>query len=171
MIFKNFFKEKPSEEVSVLENLLKVLIKKGEFLLDYTIDQKEQEIRINIEGADEPLLKARDGRLLLAIQGYLNKVVQNRFPQKNLIVHTDSRGFFAEKEEKLLNWAGKLRKKALATGQPVYLKKVLPPFYRRKVHQFLAQRGDVKTSSVGEGFYKTICISPVKSASTESLLE
>ena len=169
--FKRFFKGKEPEHIMFIDNLLQTILEKARFELSYTLKQREEEILIDLKGDDEPLLKSKEGRLLFALQVFLNKAIQNQFSGKGFIVNLDSDGFFEEKEQRLLTWAGKLRKKALATGRPVYLKKSLSPFDRRKVHQFLAEDGDVQTSSVGEGFYKTICISPSKATSSEGLFE
>ncbi len=160
-MFKKLFKGKEKDSKALVEQILQDLLEKGEFELSTELRQKEDgEIAIEIFGEDEGLLKTKDGRLLLALQTYLNRVVQHHFFGQNIVVRLDSGNFFEEREKRLLDLADKLKNKALSTGRPVYLKKSLSPFQRRKVHQFLAERGGVKTSSIGEGFYKNICITP-----------
>lgn len=160
-MFKKLFKGKEKSPAVLVEQVLQDLLEKGGFLLSMEIEQKnEEEVAVDIFGEDEGLLKTRDGRLLLALQTYLNRVVQHHFFGQNVFVRLDSGKFFEEREQKLLDLADKLKRKALSTGRPVYIKKALSPFQRRKVHQFLIEGGEVKTSSVGEGFYKNICITP-----------
>ncbi len=161
-MFKKLFKSKAKDPTSLVEQVLQDLLEKGGFLLSTEMKQgKDGEIFVDIFGEDEGLLKTKEGRLLLALQTYLNRVVQHHFFGQNVFVRVDSGGFFEEREQRLLDLADRLKQKALSTGRPVYLKKTLSPFQRRKIHQFLTEGGEVKTSSVGEGFYKNICISPL----------
>ena len=167
-MFKKLFKGKEKNPGYLVEQILQDLLEKGGFLLSAEVEQnKDNEIFIDMFGEDEGLLKMKEGRLLLALQTYFNRVVQQHFPGQNFFVRLDSGNFFKEREQHLLELADKLRKKALSTGRPVYLKKALSPFQRRKVHQFLTEGGEVKTSSVGEGFYKNICISPARSVTSD----
>ena len=163
-MFKNFFKEKKKGPKELVEQILHDLLEKGGFLLSFELKQgKGSEIYVDIFGEDEGLLKTKDGRFLLALQVYLNRVLRHHFGEQTMFVHLDSGNFFEDREQRLLDLANKLKQKALSTGRPVYLKKSLSPFQRRKVHQFLTEGGAVKTSSVGEGFYKNICITPTSS--------
>ena len=160
-MFKKLFKGKEKTPVALVEQVLQDLLEKGGFLLSLEIKEtNEGEIFIDIFGEDEGLLKTKEGRFLLALQTYLNRVVQHHFFGQSVFVRLDSGNFFEEKEQRLLDLADKLKQKALSTGRPVYIKKALSPFQRRKVHQFLTEDGEVRTSSVGEGFYKNICITP-----------
>ena len=159
-VFKNFFGDKPQSAKNVVEKLLQDLLEKGGFQLSFSVDQKDQEIFVDIFGEDEGLLKTKSGRFLTALQTYFNRVVQAQFFDQGFFVRVDSGDYFAEKEEKLFDLAQKLKQKAISTGKPVYFKKALPPFQRRKVHQLLGEDNQVKTVSEGEGFYKNICIVP-----------
>ena len=160
-MFKKLFKGKQKDPKSLVEQVLQDLLEKGKFELSMEVIQKKpEEILVEIFGEDEGLLKAKEGRVLLALQTYLNKVVQHHFFKESIAVRVDSGKFFEEREKRLLDLADKLKRKALSTNRPVYLKRSLSPFQRRKVHQFLAQGGEVKTSSIGNGFYKNICITP-----------
>ena len=158
---KWFTKPKQNTPQAVLEKLLNELLEKGNLLLSFQISvgQKDKEVSIDIFGEDEGLLKAKDGRLLLALQTYFSRVIQHYFPGEEWFVRLDSHSYFEQKDQRLLSLAQKLKKKALFTGQPVYFKS-LPPFQRRKIHQFLAGDKEVQTTSVGDGFYKNICITP-----------
>ena len=160
-MFKKLFGGKEKTPASLVEQVLQDLLEKGGFLLSVEVREiSGEEVFVDIFGEDEGLLKTKEGRLLLALQTYLNRVAQHHFFGQNVFVRLDSGNFFEEREQRLLDLADKLKQKALSTGRPVYIKKALSPFQRRKVHQFLTEDGEVKTSSVGEGFYKNICITP-----------
>lgn len=165
--FKALFKEKNPPPAELVENTLQLLFEKGGFSLSFKLKQQKDVLFVDIYGEDEELLKAREGKLLQALQVYFSRILQRKqiaSKETGLItLYMDCGKFLEEREEKLFFLVGKLRKKALSTGQPVYLKKSLPPFQRRKIHKFLAEEGGVETSSIGNGFYKTMCISPVHS--------
>ena len=158
-MLKKIFGGKEKTAKTLVEGLLTDLLEKGGFSLSAEVQETENEgLFCELFGEDEGLLKTKDGRLLLALQTYLNRVARQNF--ENVSVRVDSGQFFEEREQRILDLAEQLKERALSSGRPVYLKKALSPFQRRKVHQFLESGGDVKTSSVGEGFYKNICISP-----------
>ena len=160
-MFKKWFQSKDKSPKEVVERLLQELLDQAGFSLSFNIESKKGEIYIDIFGEDERLLTNKDGRLLLALQTYLNRVIQ-RGPvaeEPPTFVRLDSSSYFKQKDQRLLHLAERLKNKALQTGQPVYFKS-LPPFQRRKVHQFLSKDKKVETLSVGEGFYKNICITP-----------
>ena len=161
-MFKNIFNQKKDETLKdFMETLLQTLLEKGGFNLSFSIDEKDKEMLIDIFGEDEALLKARGGRILLALQIYLNCAGRGRFPEEEVFIKVDSSSYFDERDEKLLHLAEKLKEKALSTGEEVCFRKSLPPAQRRKIHQLLNEDGEVKTSSIGDGFYKNICIRPV----------
>jgi len=165
-MFKKLFKSKEKTPKDLLEHILQDLLNKGGFSLSFELTQKnETQIDVEIFGEDEGLLKTKQGRLLLALQTYLNKVIQHNFLEESVFIKVESRGFFKEQEEQLLHLADKLRQKAISSGRAVYLKRSLSPFQRRQVHQFLEKDGGVKSSSVGSDFYKNICITPTSLAS------
>ncbi len=162
MLFTKWFKSKNSTPAGVAEHLLQELLDRGGFLLSFNIETNSVtgEIFIDIFGEDEHLLINKDGRLLLALQTYLNRAIHRcSSREEGAFVRIDSGAYFQQKDQQLLHLAEKLKNKALQTGQPVYFKS-LPPFQRRKVHQFLSKDKQVQTISVGDGFYKNICITP-----------
>ena len=161
-MFKKLFKEKEATPITMVEQVLLQLLEKGGFSLsiELTEDKKTGEIFVDMFGEDEGLLKAKEGRLILAFQVFLNRMLRHQFSTEDVFVRVDSGGFFEEKDQRLLDLAERLKKKALQTGRPVYFKKPLSPFQRRKVHQLLTEGGEVETISKGDGFYKNICIQP-----------
>ena len=164
---KGLFKSKTTP-ISVVTSLLKEISQSGGLDFHFKVEQKENKIKVNLYGEDVSLLCSKEGKFILAFQVYFNKVLQHSFPEKRVLLEIDCDNFLKEKEEHLLELAKRLRKKALSTDRPVYFKKALPPFQRKKVHQCLAKEGGVHTSSIGEGFYKNICVSPQKKDSLKT---
>ena len=136
-MFKNLFKGKAKDPKTLVEQILQDLLEKGGFSLSVELKQeKEGEIFVEIFGEDEGLLKMKEGRFLLALQTYLNRVIQHHFFGQNIFIHVDSGNFFEEREQMLLDLAERLKRKALSTGRPVYLKKTLSLFIGEKYISF-----------------------------------
>ena len=167
-LFNKWLGIKEKNPANFLEQFLQELLDKGGFELSFDLkindkNSSRKEIFINLFGEDENLLKINHGRFLLALQTYCNRLIQHHFLNKKFFIRVDSSSYFEDKDKRLLDLAQRLKKKALYTRQPVYFKS-LPPNLRRKVHQFLSEDAKVHTSSVGDGFYKNICITPNDSA-------
>lgn len=146
---------------NLIEEILNGLIEKSALELSFEIEKdKEQETetyKVNIFGADEEMLTARDGMLLEAFQLFLKRVLQHNFPDNPVNVLCDSNNYRSEENKTLEMMIDKLKEKALAQGRPVYVK-ALPPKERRVVHQFLAKDDRVKSKSIGDGHFKKIKI-------------
>lgn len=146
---------------NLIEEILNGLIEKSALELSFEIEKdKEQETetyKVNIFGADENMLTARDGMLLEAFQLFLKRVLQHNFPDTPVNVICDSNDYRSEENKTLEMMIDKLKEKALAQGRPVYVK-ALPPKERRVVHQFLAKDDRVKSKSIGDGHFKKIKI-------------
>ena len=146
---------------SLIEEILNGLIEKSGLELSFEIEKdKEQETetyKVNLYGADEEMLTARDGMLLEAFQLFLKRVLQHNFAENPINVLCDSNNYRSEENKTLEMMIDKLKEKALAQGRPVYVK-ALPPKERRVVHQFLAKDDRVKSKSIGDGHFKKIKI-------------
>lgn len=143
------------------------LMEKGQFELTYETkfgkDEKGQEqVVIEMSGADEDLLKDRDGQMIDAIQLFLQRVVQHNFPEDKTNIVIDCNGFREESNSALIEMAEKLRDQALQKGKSVYFR-ALPPKDRKIVHQFLAADERIKSRSIGDGLFKKIKIYPARS--------
>ena len=155
----NIFGNKKKTPAVFLEKTLTAVLEEGGFLLSFNVKEDEG-FQVDIFGEDEGLLKARDGRLLSAFQLYLLRVLQKEFPGESHRIFVDSNGFWEEKQEKLLDLADHLIKKAQETGRPVVFKKPLSPFQRSLVHKKAAQSDGILSRSLGDGEYKTIKLIP-----------
>lgn len=154
-------KSADTEAVAVVEETLKGLFESGGFDLEYSIvSSTDEEIQIEMSGADEQRLTEKDGALLDAIQFLLKRVLQHRVQGSRIEVTLDVNGFRDENSQSLIDLAERMKEMVLEKRKPVYLK-ALPPKDRKVIHQYLAEDTRVKSRSVGDGHYKRIKIFPV----------
>jgi spoIIIJ-associated protein len=157
-----------SEAINLVEDILAGLFERGNFNLsfDFEISEDQKEVRVEIFGEDEEMLKARDGQLLEAIQLLVKRVLQHQLPDDRVNVTVDCDGFRDQANDELIELAEKLKGIALSKGKSVYFR-ALPPKDRKVIHQYLAEDGRVKSRSIGDGHYKKIKIYPVKGTGEE----
>ena len=158
----NIFGDKKQTPQEVIEDILSDILEAGGFLLSYQFNKTEEEnhFRIDIFGEDEGLLKAKEGRLLSALQTYVLRVLYRVFPDEELKIFLDSNGFWEEKQQELMSLVDRLMKKALDSNQPVFLKDPLSPRERRLIHERVSGNTGVRSQSLGEGPYKTMKLIP-----------
>lgn len=157
-----------SDAVLLIEDIVAGIFEKGNFNLSFDLDisEDQKDVRIEIYGEDEELLKARDGQLLDSIQLLVKRVLQHQLPEDRVQISLDCGGFREQANGELIELAEKLKGIALDKGKSVYFR-ALPPKDRKVIHQYLAEDGRVKSRSIGEGHYKKIKIYPVKGATEE----
>jgi spoIIIJ-associated protein len=163
--FKKLFGSSSKENLDsrgFVEETAKSLIAAAGFDLDVSVTQengKDSEVVLNVEffGADEQFLCQKDGQVLEAIQIFLKRVLQNRWPDDRSHIVVDAAGFSEANEKELHALADKLRHAVLRKKRPVYCR-ALPPKDRKIVHRFLANDDRIRTRSVGEGTFKKIKI-------------
>lgn len=169
-------KKKASNEVeSLIESTVGELIEKAQFELSFstsseTTDKGEAQVLIEFEGADEELLKDKEGQMIDSLQLFLKRVVQHHFPEDRTDILIDCNGYREESSKELIELAEKLKGIALEKGKSVYFR-ALPPKDRKVIHQHLAGDERVKSRSVGDGLYKKIKIYPVKSSGNRAQAE
>ncbi|MFZ4404664.1 MAG: protein jag [Pseudobdellovibrionaceae bacterium] len=150
----------------LVESTLEGLIEKGRFDLTYEIEVngngENPEMKINLMGEDEELLKDRKGQVLDAVQLFLKRVLQHNFPEDRTQISIDCGGYRDESQQALIERAESLKVIVIEQGKSVYYR-ALPPRERKIVHQYLSQDPRVKSRSLGEGLYKKIKIYPAKS--------
>lgn len=155
-----------SETENRVRETLEGLIEKGGFDLEFDIssstdDKGEPQITVELRGADEEILKEKEGEMIESLQLFLKRVLQHHFPEDRTNVVIDSNGYREESSQALIELAEKLKGIALEKGKPVYFR-ALSPKDRKVIHQYLAGDQRVKSRSIGEGLFKKVKIYPVK---------
>jgi len=168
-LFSKIFggKSKDSNVQALVKTTLEDLIKVGGFELDFDVQSEKDDqgeiLNIEVSGADEDLMKDREGQLIDAFQLFVQRVVQHNFAEDKTKITLDCGGYREESSQALLQMADKLKEQALEKGKSVYVR-ALPPKDRKIVHQHLASDDRVRSRSVGEGLFKKIKIYPAKQA-------
>ena len=170
-IFGGKKKEEGSPVESAIRETFSGLIERSKFDLEFELksssdDRGEPQVTVECRGADAEILKDREGQMIDALQLFLKRVLQHRFPEDKTNVVIDCDGFREESNQALIDLAEKLKGVALERNRPVYLR-ALPPKDRKVIHQHLANDERIKSRSIGDGLYKKIKIFPVKDNSPD----
>ncbi len=106
------------------------------------------------------LFIGRHGQTIDAVQHLAQRIVFPEGPSSVRVV-IDANGYRERRAGALRAEADEAADEAVETGREVELSP-MPPFERRIVHEFLRERGDVETHSVGNEPERYLVISPVK---------
>ncbi|MES2855506.1 MAG: R3H domain-containing nucleic acid-binding protein [Bdellovibrionota bacterium] len=158
----------PDSAQGLVESTMEGLIERAGLDLSFEVSETSQdELLVELSGADEDLLTEKEGALLDAFQLFFKRVVQHQVPDSRVNVSFDCNGYRDESSKALVELAERLKEKALEQGRSVYLR-ALPPKDRKIVHQHLANDERVRSRSVGDGLFKKIKIYPVKSGGRDN---
>ncbi len=113
-----------------------------------------------VEGEDVGLFIGRHGQTIDAVQHLAQRIVFPEGPSSIRVV-IDANGYRERRAGALRAEADEAADEAVETGREVELSP-MPPFERRIVHEFLRERGDVETHSVGNEPERYLVISPMK---------
>lgn len=144
----------------IVSEVLSSFLENSEISLSFNLEQKKQELRVDIFGEDEGLLKMRKGKLLLALQVYLGQILHKEFPEEKIRLFLDSNGFWKEQEERLMSLTETLIERALKKNKPITFKQLLSPNQRRLIHQRVSGNTGVRSQSFGSGVYKSLKLIP-----------
>ena len=158
----NLFGDKKPSPEGLIKQLLSEILEGGGFSLSFQIKTKDDtgKIFVDVFGEDEGLLKEKEGRLLLALQSYVLRVLYKNFPDEDFRLFLDSNGFWEEKQSELMDLVKHLMKKALESNKPVSIKKTLSANQRRLIHEHVSGNTGLRSESLGEGPYKTMRLIP-----------
>lgn len=159
----------------LVEDTLAGIIERAQFDLEFVTtagedDKGERQLVIEFSGEDSELLKEKEGQMIDALQLYLKRVAQHRFPDDRTNILIDCEGYRDESNQALVELAEKLKGIALERNKAVYLR-ALPPKDRKVIHQHLANDDRVKSRSIGDGLFKKIKIFPIKEGGNQSAAE
>ena len=152
-----------NEAISLGKTVLKRII--DEITTDATITVQQQDDRVlfNITGENAAILIGKRGQTLEAIQYLIEKAI-NRQTQARIRVQVDIEGYLENRKTSLMQLAARMAQKAVKTGRPASVGQ-MNAHDRRIVHLALQNDGEVRTQSVGNGFYRKLVIFPQKKQS------
>ncbi|QTA92744.1 RNA-binding cell elongation regulator Jag/EloR [Desulfonema magnum] len=127
---------------------------------DAKISVKETPERIffNVEGGNTAVLIGKRGQTLEAIQYLVEKII-NKHNAHRIRIQVDIEGYLDNRKAKLEGLAARLSEKAKRIGKPVTIGQ-LNAHDRRIVHIALKDDNEVRTQSMGDGFYRKLVIFP-----------
>ncbi len=124
------------------------------------IAKHSKQIIFEIKGGVSGVLIGKKGQTLEAIQYIVEKIV-NKNNNKRIRLLIDVEGYLKKKRENLQRLANKLVAKVKQTNKPVTIGQ-MNAHDRRIVHTHLKDDYDVRTQSVGSGYYRKLMIFPQK---------
>lgn len=165
---KIFGSTKTTSTQTVLDEVLQNVISKSGLDLSYDIKMSEdgKDLLFDLYGADDEIIKDRDGAFLNSLQLFLKRVLQNKTDGEYVNIIVDSGTFREDADQSLIDLADKLKSVCLKKKKPVYFR-AFPPRERKIIHQHLSEDTTVKSKSVGDGLFKKIKIFPAQYKSSK----
>lgn len=115
-------------------------------------------VRIELQGPDAGRIIGRRGATLQALQYLVARIVGQRVSRR-VRVKVDVEGYRVRRENALRALAQRVADQVVRERRAIELEPMSPE-ERRVVHLALADDGDVRTESVGEGPDRRVCILP-----------
>lgn len=125
--------------------------------LTVTVEETEDNIRLNLAGDGAEILLKRKGEALDALQVIVNTAFR-RDARGDRHYVIDALGFRRDKDAELRQMAAFLVQKAKVSGMPQEIGP-LNPYARRIVHLAVAEDATASSESIGDAFLKTVVIS------------
>ncbi len=120
----------------------------------------EDRLTLQINGGNTGILIGRKGQTLDAMQFLADKII-NRQNEARVRVKVDIEGYMETRKANLKHLALKMAEKAKKTGRPATINQMSAQD-RRIVHLALKEDAQVRTQSMGDGYYRRLVIFPKK---------
>jgi spoIIIJ-associated protein len=124
------------------------------------VEKSEDRYLLNVQGGNPGVLIGKKGQTLEAIQYLVEKIV-NRHSDERIRIQVDVEGYLENRRSNLRNLAKRLADKTKHNGKPSTLGQ-MNAHDRRIVHLALKDDTEIRTQSIGEGFYRKLVIFPKK---------
>ena len=115
-------------------------------------------LTININGGNTGILIGKKGQTLDAMQFLTDKII-NRKSDDRVRVRIDIEGYMETRRNNLEHLALKMADRAKKTGRPATINQISSQD-RRIVHMVLRKDPQIRTQSVGDGYYRRLVIFP-----------
>ena len=152
----------PPEVTEESKNLgLEVVQKLADLITDdakVTSQTQSDRLLLNINGGNPGILIGKKGQTLDAIQFLTDKII-NRKSEDRVRVRIDIEGYMETRRNNLEHLALKMADRAKKTGRPTTINQISSQD-RRIVHMVLRKDPQIRTQSVGDGYYRRLVIFP-----------
>jgi len=146
------------DPIAVIGLFLAEMFRAGGIDLRVRLEDNDETIDGELEGAEASLLTAAGGQGLDALQYLCNRVLDRRI-HPHPPVHLDTDSFKSARARRLGEQARQAAATACRQGCAVTLSPMTPAA-RREIHLALAEDDRVETESDGSGFVKRVVIRP-----------
>jgi len=124
------------------------------------VEKNDGKLLFEVQGGNAAVLIGKRGQTLEAMQYLVEKII-NKQNQKRIRVEVDVEGYLQGRRERLENLASRFSEKVKKTGKPLTAGQ-FNAHDRRIIHIALKEDREVRTHSVGEGYYRKLKIYPKK---------
>lgn len=156
--------EPPSEEllkaVEIGQQALEKIVNEITEDTNIDIETRPDRILFKVDGGNSALLIGKRGQTLEAIQYLVEKIV-NKQSNTRVRVLVDVKGYLGTRKASLKKLALRMAEKAKKNNKPVTVGQ-MNAYDRRIVHMTLKENPEVRTQSMGEGYYRKLVIFPKK---------
>lgn len=159
--------EVPANQVQVSEEIMDmcraVLQRVADSITDdasVSVSKTEEYVCFEIAGGNSAVLIGKRGQTLEAIQ-YLAEKIINKHTARRVRIRVDIEGYLNKRKERLESLAKRLAEKVKVSGKPSTIGQ-MNAHDRRIIHISLKDNVEVRTQSIGEGFYRKLVIFPKK---------
>ena len=142
---------------------MEALQKMADLITDDAVIEAETDkdrLTLKISGGNAGILIGRKGQTLDAMQFLVDKII-NRQSDARVRVKVDIEGYMETRKTNLRQLAFKMAEKAKKTGRPATINQMSAQD-RRIVHLALKDDNQVRTQSMGDGYYRRLVIFPKK---------
>lgn len=151
---------RPADATEAAEEALRRIFRLGDLDLSYEVSATDAGLEVELRGPDEDQLFEDRGRLLLALQHLLPRMVRG-LTGASVPCRVDSDNFHEVRAEQLRMLAQDAAAEVRREGRMQTLEPMSPD-ERRIVHMTLAEDPAVETESHGTGLFKRVAVRPVR---------
>lgn len=137
-----------------LEGFVRLLLEEMKIDLKFTLEAKNDFLRVNFFGGDYKLMLYQNGNLLNAVQYLVNRLFADAIGKK---IYCECENYRKKKEVELSAQAHRYARQVRRSGKAVALPE-LNPFERRIIHMTINKYSDLESKSDGDNFLKVITI-------------
>lgn len=150
--------EEQEDPASVLGELLEEIVDSFGLDADVRVEQADGILTGSVEGDDLGLFIGRRGQTIDAVQHLAQRIVfRGGSPEARVVIDAD--GYRARRAETLCSLAADAAEESLRNGEAVELEP-MPASERRIVHEYLRERGGVRTHSEGDEPERYLVVEP-----------
>jgi spoIIIJ-associated protein len=146
------------DPVVVLRELLEEVVDSLGLDADVQVEQADGVLTGSVEGDDLGLFIGRHGQTIDAVQHLAQRIVfHGGAPEARVMI--DAGGYRERREETLRSIAIEAAEESLRSGEAIELNP-MPASERRIVHEYLRERGGVRTHSEGDEPERYLVVEP-----------